>query len=275
MCLIRYHLPLPVINALDLTKTNPQQSHRKSKQELQTKMDEVLGSIKALCASINSMEFSSPGIFTNAMITRPELTTLIRDALPAEQQLYKITSSVTHTGVTGCNKNFNKSLQSRTSMHETFIDLQPERIDGKAVMGMNTPVRERKTAVISPVVIAESPRLTDTMSLPTKRKIASQYSLIPRQAIESDDPIVMCDAILAIAQNNPAIKGITHSKQRALMLKTEYESLTKEIESFGESLLTDAKGKDMIYNLLTHDMNELIAKEQAEIDRLESQLELG
>lgn len=238
-------------------------------------MEESLASIKQLCASIKSMEFSSPGIFTNAMITRPELTTLIRDALLAEQQLYKISSSNVRPGVTAREENLSKRLHSGEYREDPFQELQPERIDGRDVLGLNTPVRKQKTAIISPAVSAKLPKIDDAMSLPTKRKIASQYSLIRKEVIESDNPIEMCDAILAIDQETPTVRGLFQSRQRALLLKLEYERLMKEIESFGSrGHLVDAEGQDIVYNLLTNEMNELIAKEQAEIERLEKQLEL-
>lgn len=233
-------------------------------------MEEIIASVKSLCTSINAMEFSSPGIFTNAMITRPELTTLIRDALLAEQQLYKISSSTVLTGGSLRQDAFSKVSQSTTILKDPFADLQAERVDGRSV-----PVGERKTAVMPPVVTTEKPKFDDAMSLPTKRKIASQYSLISRQAIESDNPIEMCDAILGVDQENPTIKGLFHSKQKALSLKIEYERLMKENESFGsEGLSIDAEGQDIVYNLLARDINELISKEQAEIESLEKQLEL-
>lgn len=38
--------------------------------------------------SISSVYFRPPGVFTNAMLTKPDITSLMRDADPSEEALY-------------------------------------------------------------------------------------------------------------------------------------------------------------------------------------------
>lgn len=242
--------------------------------ESQNVMDTCLKLINSSCSKISSAQFGLAGIFTNAMITRPELTSLIRDALPSEQHLYRITKATEVPGVTVRTDLTKNRRQSGAFMDDRFTELQPERVDGKSAYRINCGNKRMKTAIAAPQILKQTPTLSDAMSLPTKRKIASQYTLIPREAIESGNPREMCDAILAVEENTPQINGIFHSKQKALQLKNEYERLSIELQKLAPLEPDDQAINDEIYNLLTQDINGAIAKEQAEVDRLEQKLDL-
>lgn len=236
-------------------------------------MEDHVASIKALCEAIKSSEFSHSGIFTNAMITRPELTTLIRDALVPEQKLYRISKALPLQGTHVSSDRPILRRQSGAANDEYLAELIPERVDGKLAFGSNSLEKYNETAVAPPLLIEEDQLLSDSMSLPTKREIVSQYTLIPRRAIESQNPIEMCDAILALDESSSSIKGLEHSKRKASELKLEYRRLTTEIFEL-EPQTSEAYKPDAIYNLLTQEINNLIAVEQAEVDRLERELEL-
>lgn len=236
-------------------------------------MQDTLESIRSLCQIINDTEFSSPGMFTNAMISRPELTTLIRDALQLEQQLYKITRAPEISNFSA-QSDVAIRLQRVANEPDPFTDLQPQRIDGRTSYLKNQSRDQTKATVVAPQVVVTAQKISDTMSLPTKRRIASQFNLIPRHAVESNDPIEMCNAILALDEDSALIGDVSLLKSKASKLKSELELLYKELQEHGPE--EDEPEKDLseqIYDLPTQSINELIAKENAEVSRLEKILD--
>lgn len=233
-------------------------------------MDEAISTIQSLCHSIQKMEFLSPGIFTNAMMSRPELTTLIRDALPGELQLYKITLKLgsSHTAV--LNENATNRRHSVKHMEDAIVELGPVRVDGRSTYSARIGA---KTAVDTPQVPVQIPILSEEMSLPTKQNVASQYSLLSRRVIDSTDPKEICNAIFSLDDSAPHLKGLQDSKEKAAQLLAEYERLSKDVGSLRSQNLDKASKNDPIYELLTQDINELIAKEQLEVDRLEKEVD--
>lgn len=148
-------------------------------------LDSILTSVKQQSDSIQSLEFHQPGIFTNAIITKPPITRLLKDAASHEQSLYKINKS-NGGGFTSTTTRKSKSLErkgkanstSKSNVNDEYdshkhyemstIELRPERIDGKSIYIddsfselMNTAVSTndddiRRTAVRIPKMITET-----------------------------------------------------------------------------------------------------------------------
>lgn len=234
-------------------------------------MEDTIASLRSLCQAINDTEFSSPGIFTNAMIARPELTTLIRDALHLEQKLYKI-ARVPGSATATVHADNSGRLHNVTCEEDAFTDLQPQRIDGRASFVRSLSSTQARATVVAPQVVSMAQKISETMSLPTKRRIASQFDLIPRQAVESDDPIEMCNAILALDDASILIGDVSLLKSKASKLKAELQLLYKELQALGPED-DEPESSEQIYELPTHTINELIAKEHAEVERLERELD--
>lgn len=49
-----------------------------------------LKNIDSSCQNINNLEFLAPGIFTNSIVTKPDITELIKDATVPELSLYRV-----------------------------------------------------------------------------------------------------------------------------------------------------------------------------------------
>ena len=237
-------------------------------------VEEIISSIESLCRSINAIKLSKPGIFCNAMIVRPELTSLVRDATQSEERLYRISRVLGPSGITVLNENSNKR-QPDVQLDIMFTKLQPQRVDGLSSF-YTVADHEGKAAVPVPRLVSLAQFLSDLMSLPTKKNIATQYSLIPARAIQSDDPIEMCNAILSIDESLSHMKGMYLAKSKARRLKSEYEQLQRDLQALGhlESDSEEPATHDTIYNLLAQDINEEIALQQARVDQLEREIGL-
>lgn len=76
--------------------------------------------------SINNLKFDSSGIFTNAIVRKPNITFLLKDPSPDESLLYKISKKNT--------TNNNLKIQNEIKINDNLlnkhsIELKPQRID--------------------------------------------------------------------------------------------------------------------------------------------------
>lgn len=228
-----------------------------------SRLENALAAIHTLCDSMNELEFSAPGIFTNAVITKPEVTTLIRDALVPEQSLYRI----------------------KNNSDGVFAELKPERIDGKSIYVDHNFAEWHRTAVRIPELVPPSEQLPplDEMSSPSRRQIASQYKLISPSVIETDDVNVICSAVSKVVEQHPSLaKGVEHNDVWAF--QKEYNELLQENADFEEAVADQKRQLDYYNDSLNElsplrsnfrrerDVDELIQSEEAEIRQLEEEL---
>lgn len=245
-------------------------------------IDDVIGTVAASCAKLSSLEFLQPGVFTNAIISKPEVTSLIRDALPPELSLYRIVRGSTQKVRYG-------GASVSSSENDAFVELRPERIDGKSIYADRSFDAGASSAVRVPTLVPQTPgRETagEELLSPTRKRIASQYKLVPTSVIESNDVNEICRAVTAVVEQYPSIDS-GHSVQASVGdLQREYNVLVVETEDL-ELKVADQRAQLDVYNdslneLLPRrgivplekevDVDDMIAQEEREIAALEEEL---
>lgn len=245
-----------------------------------------LTAIAASCTKIASLEFAKPGVFTNAIITKPEVTSLIRDALAPELSLYRIAKTSTFSGLAVRYG----GIGSAGHDDDTFVELRPERIDGKSIYISRSFSEDQTPAARVPELVPQNvldqdPAPAELLS-PTKKRIASQYNLIPKSVIESDDVDEICRAVSLVIEQYPSIGNSSKVKATLAGLQKEYAELLLETDKL-EQKVADQRVQLDIYNdslneLLPRrgivtaeketDIDDMIAREEREIEELEEEL---
>lgn len=237
------------------------------------RLADVLTSIEALCETMNSLEFGPPGIFTNAIINKPDVTSLIRDPSEAELSLYKIQKGTGLGGLTLRRKDDQDAA-------DQLVDYVPRRIDEQRVF---EKVDGGSTVVQVPrlVDVPDDERLAslETLSSPTKKRLIGRYKLIPEGVLESDD----FDTILATANEvvlkYPNIVNDSDVNATLQSIKKEYDQLLEETDALEravqrqkEELGTQGDG---VYQLESpgRDIDEMIRNEERIIADLEKELQ--
>lgn len=224
---------------------------------------------------MSKLEFDPPGIFTNAIINKPDVTSLIRDPSEAELSLYKIGKG---SGL-GSLMLRRKDEQSKS---DRLVDLQPQRIDGKRVF-------EEVDGGTSGAVV-QVPRLVkvpdddkkaniDAMSSPTKKRYMSQYKLISADVLESEDFELVFTTANNVLVKYPNIVNDSDIKETLNSIRQEYDQLLEETQALEKAVQRQkdelgAQG-DSIYELESpgRDVDELIRIEEGLIEGLERELE--
>lgn len=234
-----------------------------------SRLEQIVSNVNALCDTVTDLEFAPPGIFTNAIITKPEVTSLIRDALVPEQSLYKISRSLGYP------------LAGRGNDEEPFVELKPERIDGKSMYIEKRFEDWKTTAVRIPEVVQTDEEEPDELSSPTKKQIASQYKLISPAIIESGDVNDICAAVSHVVGQYPGLVQGPSVQTKVLELQKEYNELVEETSNL-ETEVADQKRQLDYYNDSLNelspskreklDIDEMISNEEDEIKQLEEEL---
>lgn len=233
---------------------------------------DAIAAINASCATIAALDFSGPGIFTNAIISRPEVTSLIRDALPPELSLYRIT------------RNGPRGARFGASDDDVRAELRPERIDGKSIYNSG-PFSENNTPAVRVPELAAQERhdAVDELSSPTKKRIASQYKLIPASIIESEDVNEICKAVAAVVEQYPTINNGSGVRVRLAELQREYSELVAETTELEHKVEHQRDQLDIYKKSINDlprrgasdsdtDIDEMIARKEREIAELETEL---
>lgn len=245
-----------------------------------SRTEKVLDTIGALCEKIISLEFAPPGIFTNAIITKPEVTTLIRDALVPEQSLYKIAGGST-TALPG-------RVRKPQKENPRFADLKPSRIDGKSIYVDQSFLDWNDTAVKMPRVVPEPLLELDTAtdeSLSPRKRAVSSFRLVPQAVAESEDFNTICHAVATVAEQYAGIEGAGTIREKVESLRMEYNKLLDETQDL-ELHVAEQKKQLEIYNDSLNELlprrgnvspqkrgvEESIEREEAEIRQLEAEL---
>lgn len=239
-----------------------------------SRFNELLKSLDNLCETINALNFDSPGIFTNAIINKPDVTTLIRDPSSAEQSLYKITK---RKGL--------GSLLVRTKglslTHSQLLPLIPERRDGKSVY-VNDAANDDTGLVASRPQSRkresddEDNNDFNELSSPLKRRLVNQYNLISEEVLESDDFDAIFRTVKDVTQKYPNLVNDSKMPSTLELLSSRYEELRKLTADL-ESAIASQKQQYAAYNdddfaSPSRNLDELIRTEERLIEDLEIQL---
>lgn len=227
--------------------------------------------------SIDSLHFQPPGLFTNAIVKRPDITSLLKDPSADEGSLYKVT----------------KPSHRRTRKSELNMEIGPQRIDGKSIYVDESfsEEREEKTVVKLPTLTKREIVLEpDITSSPTKR-VRPNTIYFPE--VTSTNFNQLCVQVLETIQKYPTLI----ENQESIVDKLEdyqnnYNSLTKDVEAL-EFEIDNQKKQLTILNInysdigspirsdRTHsadeedesiDIDDYIRQEEQEIEELEARL---
>lgn len=237
------------------------------------RLGDILTSIEGLCDTMDKLDFGPPGIFTNAIINKPDVTSLIRDPSEAELSLYNIGKGSGLGSLTLRCKDDKGSA-------DQLIDLQPQRIDGKRVFEEES---DGSAVVKVPrlVNVPDNDRLEniEALSSPTKKRIMSQYNLIPSNVLESEDFELAFTTASDVILKYPNIVNDTDIKDTLKGIREEYDQLLGETETLEKAVQRQkdelgAQGGS-IYELESpgRDIDELIRIEEESIQKLEKELE--
>lgn len=239
------------------------------------RLGDILTSIEALCDTMNNLNFEPPGIFTNAIINKPDVTSLIRDPSEAESSLYKINKG---TGL----GSLMLRLKDDQGNGEKLSFLQPQRIDGKRVF--EEIEGGSSGAVVSVPRLVNVPdddkkENIEAMSSPTKKRFMSQYKLISADVLESEDFELIYDTANDVILRYPNIVNDSNIKETIKSIRLAYDELLEETESLEKAVKQQkeqlgAQG-DSIYELESpgRNVDELIRGEEELIEGLERELE--
>lgn len=185
-------------------------------------MADPVASILALSKKLDLLEYDAPGIFTNAIISKPEVTTLIRDALVPEQNLYRIASAPRADRL-------GRGEESKT-------DLRPERIDGQVTYIEPNFADWKTTAVRVPQLVQQAPLQADTLSSPSKRRSTTLPRLIPASVADSGDVDAMCDAVQRVVEQYPSLANSESLKGSTEALRAEHAELQQQIAELEQAV---------------------------------------
>lgn len=199
-----------------------------------------LENINNLCDSIESLKFKPPGMFTNSIVTKPEITQLLKDANESEQLLYK---------------------------HESEKGLL-ERVDGKSYFKSgedeysNGNTEGRRVAVNVPTLTNISEKSSESGSSPERPSRTGDAPRVYRAIIETINKLPVTDP-----------KYVESIRQ----MKREYEELNGDITELQQEY--DANQKALYNNnVFGMDMDEAgidkaLTREEEEVAELEREIE--
>lgn len=261
-------------------------------------MDSILQEIEDKCDTIQSLKFQPPGIFTNAIITKPPITKLLKDAATHEQALYRISKSNRAGGIRK-NERSNKARELN-EYHPT--ELKPERVDGKSIYvdasfnGFSVDESDgRRTAVKVPEIVKEnvtpSQSEVDSDPVSSPSKSSHNYNLIPESVLSSDNINALCVLLTQLIEKFPMLVNKEGFYEDINNYQQEFNQLQQEIKQL-EEVVADQRSQLNYFNVNINefssptkehraeeaddleeiDIDELIRREELEIEQLEHEL---
>lgn len=212
------------------------------------------------------------------------MTTLIRDALDAEQGLYKISRN---SGL--------GSLVVRDPMAEptkpTFTNLNPERVDGKTYCMAPEASLKTNNAVAIPQLIPTSSNVEpnfDGSSSPLRKRTSASHKLVSDDKTHGDDMNALCQALISMLEQYPGQQTSFISEDQIIALQNEFQLINAEVVALEKEVAEQSKKLDSFNDNLNELLprrgnfsptrtllaNELIRKEESEIAELERELEI-
>ncbi|EEQ37045.1 hypothetical protein CLUG_01168 [Clavispora lusitaniae ATCC 42720] len=241
-----------------------------------SRTEKLLDTVLESCQKINTLEFAPPGIFTNAIITKPEVTSLIRDALVPEPSLYRITK---------------KAAEGSQSYGENgFFEPKPTRIDGSSIYVAPDFQDWNDAAVKVPKLVSEPSSDIESTTLesssPSKKRNANILRLIPQAVAESEDFNSICNTVRQVADQYADTEGANGIRGKVDSLQAEYNDLLhetdelenvvaeqrKQLEIYNDSLNELSPRRGNISPQRSNGIDEMIEREEQEIRILEEEL---
>lgn len=254
---------------------------------------------KQLCESLESLKFSSPGIFTNSFIKEPSITKLLKDAAGHEQALYRINKPSALSK--GSNTSIHESRRNSSKENIPFsLESRPERVDGKTYFidnsfneftnyhtpeGNQTHINRKRTAVSLPLVVKDTSKTAEG-DTPGSVDHTSHNKLIPQEILQSTKVDELCEYLTDLITKYPnLIEDETESDAQGRIVRdlkaqhAEYATLVKEIEEL-EEVISEQKKQFNFYNINLSDKSSLSpsrrhqqdSSEDAEVQPLEESL---
>lgn len=227
-------------------------------------MLDPLAAIARLCANVNSLEFKSPGIFTNAATTNHDVTVLFRDAVPPETQLYTIENSQGLTSLMVQNKSPGGALHL----------VGPRRIDN------STSFTEQPStySVVSVPEFVDSPDpdsasvwLSPKRGPLPKSNLSSSFT---SSDLEFPDVPAMFATILDAV--NQYAEDVTNDGMGSQIesLRREHAELTQTVQALENTIASQKQRLDLSRVASLPGLDGLVEREEAEIRALEAELRL-
>lgn len=228
--------------------------------------------IEQLSQSIQDLKFDAPGIFTNAIIKKPSIIQLLKDANYNEQLLYRIKTkeSSNHSGTS------DKVKQSQ-------VNLESERVDGKSYyIDPDLQTTNEEEEMMEPAV--KIPKLTNGV----KRKSDTEINSSPTKVSKKIDSITDMNEIYRMLINTmnkiPNIEDDVEFINEVSNLKQTHDGLVEEIDGLEQmveeqkrhlrSSNIDYRSSELDLDLTEQevDIDQLIRQEEQELEELENQL---
>ncbi|EGV65426.1 hypothetical protein CANTEDRAFT_113186, partial [Yamadazyma tenuis ATCC 10573] len=186
-----------------------------------------LDSIDSSCQRIEELQFRPPGMFTNAIVTKPDITQLLKDANPSESLLYRVTNPVDGSIIDRPAK-----LLVRVDGKSYFEDDNGEEYSNHDVSSNKI----RRVAVNVPRLVANSAQTTsgassDMSSSPVKASAQiTEAASIYRSLIEYTNklPVANEEFILSIRAMKEEYEQFSGQLQG---LQQEYDEQQKLLQS--------------------------------------------
>lgn len=233
-------------------------------------IDYFLQRTKALCDSLNLLQFKSTGIFTNAFNEGAPITRLLKDSAAEEHSLYK----------TGHRSSVFSGNNDPTSddIEAAHMEVRPERKDGKSVFvdrsfneytQIKTTSTAKRTAVRVPEVDSYPSEPADGGSDPETSSQTERWIV----SVCGNDPSVdrLCATVQDLVQKYPHLDeaGVLESVNA---YSREYRQLSAEMDQYRLSI-DEQRQRLQAYNSgQVEDIDEMIRREEAAIEQLEQQL---
>lgn len=244
-----------------------------------TSLNYFLDKIEQLAESIQALEFDSPRIFTNAIIKKPSIIQLLKDANYNEQLLFKI-------------KNKDPGYKGEVSdkMKESQVNLESERVDGKCYY--IEPTNEDEVGLANEAIDNDDrPVVTiPKLSKGIKRKQDPDLSSSPTKVSKKIEAINDINEIYRMLVNTmnkiPNIEDDEGFMTQIEQLKLQHDGLLEEIEKLehiSEEQKNSLRNSNIDYQSSEADLDqeshdqevdidELIEQEEKELEELERQL---
>ncbi|ODV77235.1 DASH complex, subunit Spc34 [Suhomyces tanzawaensis NRRL Y-17324] len=242
--------------------------------------------------SIQSLRFHPPGLFTNAIVKRPSITTLLKDPSVDEGALYKITKprNQTRTAIKGSTR--------YESSNRINMEIRPERADGKSIyvdQSFQEYIQYKgdqgDQESLESKSVVKLPQLAHSSSTSPRRRKSMTTLLF---SAETKDVGQICSQILTVIQKYPnliedrdaIVDKVMQSQNEYSLLANQCAQLESEIDDQKRQLTIlninysdigspiKSSGQDKVYDDEEElDIEEYIRQEEEEIRLLEQQLD--
>ncbi|OBA19201.1 hypothetical protein METBIDRAFT_13506 [Metschnikowia bicuspidata var. bicuspidata NRRL YB-4993] len=256
-------------------------------------MADPLQRMRQLCEAIANTRFQGPGAFTNAFLSNTKITALLRDSVPGEKGLYKVTKGAGVASSMIRRRRKKGRRQDDENTGPAFVELKHVRVDGRSVFLDHAFSLSGRKAVHVPRLTPANAHTPDpwssseTHSSPTRRRRTPQHRTAPQDSGQNHDVPALCEAIEKMASQLPGASGALALRNKALKGREDYYKLTHEIANLTHTVAQHKQHLERHHDsrpeLLpvrgglspskTLSVDEMIRREEERILQLERELE--